>query len=159
MGWSFWATSPSHNGRRLQITCTDHSCKEKEKIGALMKFLEQMANCPWILQWGKGGGKLPKNILYECLTQNHLLWGLTESYLRDIQLNYLIEDDRKELEKEIFPSHFKTTVHSLSMGKSLGPDGCPTEFQQTFGEIIRPVTVDNYSLIYGSVPPHLHGFL
>lgn len=26
-------------------------------------------------------------------------------------------------------------------------------FQQTFGEIIRPVTVDNYSLLYGSVPP------
>lgn len=50
-------------------------------------------------------------------------------------------------------------MYSLSMAKSLGPDGCPTEFQQTFGEIIRPVTVDNYSLIYGSFPPHVHGFL
>lgn len=58
----------------------------------------------------------------------HLLWGLTESYLRDIQLNYLTEDDRKELEKEIFPSQVKTTIRSLSTGKSLGPDGCPTEF-------------------------------
>lgn len=58
----------------------------------------------------------------------HLLRGLTGSYLRDIQLNYLTEDDRKELEKEIFPSQVKTTIHSLSTGKSLRPDGCPTEF-------------------------------
>lgn len=58
----------------------------------------------------------------------HLLQGLKESYLRDSKLNYLTENDRKELEKEIFPSQVKTTIHSLSIGKSLGPDGCPTEF-------------------------------
>lgn len=40
----------------------------------------------------------------------HLLQGLTESYLRDIQLNYLTEDDRKELEKEI--SHLKLKQQS-----------------------------------------------
>lgn len=159
MGWSFWATSPSHNGRSLQITWTDHSCKEKRENRCINEILRTDGKLSLDSLVGERGKKLPKNILYECLTQNHLLWGLTESYLRDIQLNYLIEDDRKELEKEIFLSHFKTTMHSSSMGKSLGPDGCPTEFQQTFGEIIRPVTVDNYSLIYGSVPPHLHGFL
>lgn len=58
----------------------------------------------------------------------HLLRGLTESYLRDIQINYLTENDRKELEKEIFPSQLKTTTYSVWTGKSLGPDGCPTEF-------------------------------
>lgn len=56
------------------------------------------------------------------------LQGLKESYLRDIQLNYLTENDRKELEKENFPSQVKTTIYSLSTGTSLGPDGCPTEF-------------------------------
>lgn len=58
----------------------------------------------------------------------HLLRGHTKSYLRDIQLNYLTEDDWKELEKEIFSSQVKTTIHSLSKGTSLGPDGYPTEF-------------------------------
>lgn len=43
----------------------------------------------------------------------HLLQGHTKSYLRDIQLNYLTEDDWKELEKEIFSSQVKTTIHSL----------------------------------------------
>lgn len=57
----------------------------------------------------------------------HLLGGHTKSYLRDIQLNYLTEDDWRELEKEIFSSQVKT-IHSLSKGTSLGPDGCPTEF-------------------------------
>lgn len=47
--------------------------KKKEKIGALMKFLQQMANCPWILLWGKGKKKkLSKNNLYEYITQNPL---------------------------------------------------------------------------------------
>lgn len=32
----------------------------------------------------------------------YLFWGFIESYLRDILLNYLIEDDKKELEKDIF---------------------------------------------------------
>lgn len=59
---------------RLQIIWTDHSCKKEEKIGALMKFLQQMANCPSILWWGKRKKKhthtkLSKNILYECITQ------------------------------------------------------------------------------------------
>ena len=45
----------------------------------------------------------------------HLLRGHTKSYLRDIQLNYLTEDDWKELEKEIFSSQDKT-IHSLSKG-------------------------------------------
>lgn len=94
-----------------------------------MKFLQQMANCPWILWWGKREKKNFERIFYMSISHRiHLLRGLTESYLRDIQLNYLTEDDRKELEKEIFPSQVKTTIHSLSMGKSLGPDGCPTEF-------------------------------
>lgn len=99
-----------------------------------MKFLQQMANCPWILWWGKREKKKKQNpnfqrIFYMIISYRiHLLRGLTGSYLRDIQLNYLTEDDRKELEKEIFPSQVKTTIHSLSTGKSLRPDGCPTEF-------------------------------
>lgn len=95
-----------------------------------MKFLQQMAKCPWILWWGKREKKKNfQRIFYMSISHRiHLLRGLTESYLRDIQLNYLTEDDRKELEKEIFPSQVKTTIHSLSTGKSLGPDGCPTEF-------------------------------
>lgn len=87
-----------------------------------------MANCPWILWWEKGEKNFQR-IFYMSISQRiHLLWGLTESYLRDIQLNYLTKDDRKELEKEIFLSQVKTTIHSLSTDKSPGPDGCPTEF-------------------------------
>lgn len=43
-----------------------------------MKFLQQMANCPWILWWGKREKKnkqkprLSKNILYDYIIQNPL---------------------------------------------------------------------------------------
>lgn len=73
---------------------------------------------------GKKKKKLSKNILYEYITRTPF----TPRTQRDSKLNYLSENDRKELEKEIFPSQVKTTIHSLSIGKSLGPDGCPTEF-------------------------------
>lgn len=153
MGWGFWATSVSQN-REKATNYLDWPLLQRERENkCINEILRTDGKLSLDSLVGERGKKLPKNILYECLTQNHLLWGLAESDLRDIQLNYLTEDDRKELEKENFLSHFKTTLCSLSMGKSLGPDGCPTEFQQTFGEIIRPVTVDNYSLIYGSVPP------
>ena len=64
--------SPAQNRRGLQIIWTDPSCKKEEKIGALMKFLQQMANRLWILWWGKGRKKLSKNILYAYITQNAL---------------------------------------------------------------------------------------
>lgn len=118
----------AHNRRGLQIIETDHSCKKEEKIGALMKFLQQMANCPWILWWEKRKKNLQRIFYMSISHELHLLQRLKESYLRDSKLNYLTENDRKELEKEIFPSQVKTTIHSLSIGKSLGPDGCPTEF-------------------------------
>ena len=74
-GVSFWAADFARNRRGLQIIWTDHSCKKEEKIGALMKFLQQMANCPWMLWWGKEKKKptkLSKNMLYECITQTPL---------------------------------------------------------------------------------------
>lgn len=159
MGWGFWATSLSQNGKKATNYLDWPLLQRERENKCINEILRADGKLSLYSLVGKRGKKLAKNILDEYLTQNHLLWGLAESYLRDTQLNYLTEDDRKELEKEIFLSDCKTTMCSLSTGKSLGPDGYPTEFQQTFGEIIRPVTVDNYSLIYGSVPPHLHGFL
>lgn len=85
--------SPAQNRRGLQIIWTDHSCKKEEKIGTLMKFLQQMANCPWILWWGKGRKNFQRIFYMRIPHRMHLLRGHTKSYLRDIQLNYLTEDD------------------------------------------------------------------
>lgn len=65
--------NPASNRRGLQIIWTDHSCKKEEKIGALIKFLQQMANCPWILWWEKGEKNFQR-IFYMSISQRiHLL--------------------------------------------------------------------------------------